>query len=84
MTRGRRGMGPEHWSPGERKIVVCGEGASAKEQVAALLGGFGSPPPRVFDLGSVEAARAVERVLRVRLFERFGHAEFNLEVRRAR
>ena len=72
--------------PGEHQLFVCGEDATAKEQVTALLGEFGWPPHRVLDLGGIRAARSVEMMLPlwVDLFRHFGHGEFNLEVRRAR
>ncbi|MEU6258123.1 NAD(P)-binding domain-containing protein [Streptomyces sp. NPDC047043] len=72
--------------PGEHQLFVCGEDAAAKEQVTALLGEFGWPPHRVLDLGGIRSARSVEMMLPLwlDLFRHFGHAEFNLEVRRAR
>ncbi|MEU1851177.1 hypothetical protein ABZ499_18350 [Streptomyces sp. NPDC019990] len=72
--------------PGEHQVFVCGEDAGAKEQVTAMLGEFGSPADRVLDLGGIRAARAVEMWLPlwVGLMRTFGHAEFNLELRRAR
>jgi len=72
--------------PGEHLIFVCGEDAAAKEQVTALLGEFGWPPHRVLDLGGIRSARGVEMALPLwlDLFRKFGHGEFNLEVRRAR
>jgi predicted dinucleotide-binding enzyme len=72
--------------PGEHQVFVCGEDTDAKERVTAMLGEFGWPPHRVFDLGGIQRARAVEMMLPlwVALFQHFGDAEFNLEVRRAR
>ncbi|MGX1566080.1 NADPH-dependent F420 reductase [Streptomyces sp. NPDC055506] len=72
--------------PGEHNLFVCGDDAGAKEQVTALLGEFGWPPERVLDLGDIRAARAVEMWLPlwVGLMQKFGHAHFNLELRRAR
>jgi 8-hydroxy-5-deazaflavin:NADPH oxidoreductase len=72
--------------PGEHQIFVCGEDADAKEQVTALLGEFGWPADRVLDLGGIRAARSVEMWLPLwlDLMRRFGHADFNLELRRAR
>jgi predicted dinucleotide-binding enzyme len=72
--------------PGEHQVFVSGEDAEAKAQVTALLGEFGWPAHRVLDLGGIESARAVEMVLPLwlSLFQNLGHAEFNLEVRRAR
>ncbi|WP_406177557.1 NADPH-dependent F420 reductase [Streptomyces sp. NBC_00996] len=72
--------------PGEHQIFVSGEDQSAKEQVTALLGEFGRPPHRVLDLGGIRTARAAEMYLPIwlTLFQRIGHPEFNVEVRRAR
>ncbi|MFH8938836.1 NADPH-dependent F420 reductase [Streptomyces griseosporeus] len=72
--------------PGEHVLFVCGEDAEAKEQVTALLGEFGWPAGRVLDLGGIREARAVEMWLPLwlSLFRAFGHADFNLELRRAR
>ncbi|GGY31413.1 NADPH-dependent F420 reductase [Streptomyces djakartensis] len=72
--------------PGEHQVFVCGEEAGAKEQVVALLGEFGWPARRVLDLGGIREARAVEMWLPlwIGLMRNFGHAEFNLELRRAR
>ncbi|WP_327358152.1 NADPH-dependent F420 reductase [Streptomyces sp. NBC_01304] len=72
--------------PGEHQLFVCGDDTAAKEQVTALLGEFGWPPHRVLDLGGIRHARDTEMMMRVwlSLMERFGHAEFNWEVRRAR
>ncbi|SHI45309.1 NADPH-dependent F420 reductase [Streptomyces sp. 3214.6] len=72
--------------PGEHQIFVCGEDADAKEQVTALLGEFGWPADRVLDLGGIRAARSVEMWLPLwlDLMRHFGHADFNLELRRAR
>lgn len=72
--------------PGEHQVFVCGADADAKAQVTALLGEFGWPAHRVLDLGGIESSRAVEMLLPLwlGLFQNIGHAEFNLEVRRAR
>ncbi|GGW99578.1 NADPH-dependent F420 reductase [Streptomyces lomondensis] len=72
--------------PGEHHVFVCGDDPGAKEQVTALLGEFGWPADRVLDLGGIKTARAVEMWLPlwVGLLQKFGHADFNLEVRRAR
>ncbi len=51
-----------------------------------LLGEFGWPAGRVLDLGGIRSARAVEMYLPLWLtmFREFGHADFNIEVCRAR
>ncbi|GGW44617.1 hypothetical protein GCM10010503_21880 [Streptomyces lucensis JCM 4490] len=72
--------------PGGHAVFVCGENADAKEQVKELLGEFGWPAGRVLDLGGIRSARAVEMYLPLWLtmFREFGHADFNIEVCRAR
>ncbi|MFD5518963.1 NADPH-dependent F420 reductase [Streptomyces sp. NPDC127066] len=72
--------------PGEHQIFVSGDDEGAKEQVTALLGEFGWPAQRVFDLGDIRTARVVEMYvpLWVKLMQGIGHADFNVEVRRAR
>ncbi|ARP69063.1 NADP oxidoreductase [Streptomyces pluripotens] len=71
--------------PGEHNVFVCGEDAEAKEQVIVMLGEFGWPAQRVWDLGGIRSARAVEMYLPLwlGLFRRIGNADFNIEVRRA-
>lgn len=72
--------------PGEHHVFVCGADARAKERVTGLLAEFGWPAGRVLDLGGIRSARAVEMYLPLwlTLFRGFGHADFNIEVRRAR
>jgi predicted dinucleotide-binding enzyme len=72
--------------PGEHHVFVCGEDAAAKEQVTSLLAEFGWPADRVLDLGGIQASRAVEMWLPlwITLMQKFGHPDFNLELRRAR
>src|SRR5262249_50390678 len=52
-------------APGEHNVFVCGDDASAKSQVAALLQTFGWPPERILDLGGIRSARAVELYLQL-------------------
>ncbi|WP_317442083.1 NADPH-dependent F420 reductase [Streptomyces collinus] len=70
--------------PGDHVLFLCGADASAKRQVVELLGEFGWPADRVLDLGDIGSARAMEMLLPLwlGLFEKFGHADFNFEVRR--
>jgi 8-hydroxy-5-deazaflavin:NADPH oxidoreductase len=72
--------------PGEHQVFVCGADADAKAQVTAMLGEFGWPADRVLDLGGIRAARGMEMWLPLwlDLMRTFGHADFNLELRRAR
>ncbi|MET8130439.1 NAD(P)-binding domain-containing protein [Streptomyces sp. NPDC005251] len=72
--------------PGEHQIFVSGDDEGAKERVTALLGEFGWPAHRVLDLGGIRTARAAEMYLPLwlSLFQGIGHADFNVEVHRAR
>ncbi|MDG4864757.1 NAD(P)-binding domain-containing protein [Streptomyces sp. T-3] len=72
--------------PGEHQLFVCGNDLAAKERVTEMLGEFGWPPHRVLDLGGIKHARDTEMMMRawLSLMEKFGHAEFNWEIRRAR
>ncbi|MFD9098068.1 NADPH-dependent F420 reductase [Streptomyces collinus] len=70
--------------PGDHALFVCGADPDAKRQVVELLGEFGWPADRVLDLGDIGSARAMEMLLPLwlGLFQKFGHADFNFEVRR--
>ncbi|MEU1402928.1 NAD(P)-binding domain-containing protein [Streptomyces sp. NPDC005728] len=70
--------------PGGHNLFVCGDDADAKQQVTQLLGEFGWSSERVLDLGGIRSARSVEMLLPLwfGLFQKFGHADFNIEVRR--
>lgn len=70
--------------PGDHVLFVCGADPDAKRQVVELLGEFGWPADRVLDLGGIGSARAMEMLLPLwlGLLRKFGHADFNFEVRR--
>ncbi|MET8583852.1 NAD(P)-binding domain-containing protein [Streptomyces collinus] len=70
--------------PGDHALFVCGADPDAKRQVVELLGEFGWPADRVLDLGDIGSARAMEMLLPLwlGLLQKFGHADFNFEVRR--
>ena len=72
--------------PGEHVVFVCGEDATAKDDVRALLGELGWPAHRVVDLGGIDNARATEAYLAlwVRLMRTLGTADFNLALQVAR
>ena len=63
-------------------MFVCGNDAAAKAQTTGLLGEFGWPPERVFDLGDLTAARGTEAyvMLWVRLWNVIGGPNFNISV----
>ncbi len=67
---------------GEHAAFVCGDDAEAKRQVIELLGEFGWPADRVFDLGDVSAARGTEMFLPLwlRLMGNQGTGHFNIAV----
>ncbi|MFF5018247.1 NADPH-dependent F420 reductase [Streptomyces sp. NPDC001165] len=70
--------------PGDHNLFVCGDDDAAKQQATELLVEFGWPANRVLDLGGIRSARSVEMLLPLwfDLFQKFGHADFNFEVRR--
>lgn len=72
--------------PGDHALFICGDDVAAKARVRELLGEFGWPAHRVFDLGGITAARGMEAylLLWMKLMRTLGHAEFNIEVRRSR
>lgn len=67
---------------GEHAAFVCGDDADAKRQVIDLLGDFGWPADRVFDLGDITAARGTEMFLPLwlRLMGNQGTGHFNIAV----
>src|SRR4051794_30186975 len=69
--------------PGDHVVFVAGDDPAAKAQVAAMLGEFGWPAPRILDLGGIDAARASEMFLPlwIRLYGAVGgHHAFNIQV----
>ena len=60
--------------PGEHVIFVSGNDAGAKQQTIEILGQFGWPPHRVFDLGDVTTARGPEMYIALysRIFLKLG------------
>jgi 8-hydroxy-5-deazaflavin:NADPH oxidoreductase len=68
--------------PGEHDVLVCGNDAGAKEEVAALLESFGWPRERVVDLGDISAARGTEAYLAfwIALRRATGTSDVNIKV----
>jgi 8-hydroxy-5-deazaflavin:NADPH oxidoreductase len=68
--------------PGEHDMFVCGNDASAKEEVAALLESFGWHRERILDLGDITGARGTEMyvILWLRLWGAVGSLHFNVHV----
>ncbi|MCB0877552.1 MAG: NAD(P)-binding domain-containing protein [Thermoleophilia bacterium] len=66
-------------------VLMCGDDATAKADVAALLGEFGWTTDRIVDLGGITAARGQEMFLPlwVELMRARGSATFNLAIRGA-
>ncbi|MEU8571280.1 NAD(P)-binding domain-containing protein [Streptomyces pathocidini] len=69
--------------PGDHQLFVCGDSAEAKADAVALLGDFGWPAERILDLGGIESARCTEMLMPFwfTLMRKFGHADFNYEIR---
>ncbi|MBV6656150.1 MAG: NAD(P)-binding domain-containing protein [Devosiaceae bacterium] len=69
--------------PGEHDVFVCGDDASAKEGVVAMLAEFGWSDP--VDLGPLAAARGTEGLMPfwLRMWGAVGNAEFNYRIVRA-
>lgn len=63
-------------------LLICGDDATAKSDVVALLGELGWPNARVRDLGGLAAARATESYLALwlALMSNLGTAEFNIRL----
>lgn len=68
--------------PGEHDAFLCGEDATAKQQVGELLQSFGWPAERIRDLGGISSARGMEMyiALWVRLWGTLGTGDFNIAV----
>lgn len=73
---------PRRLAGGKHDVFVCGNDSAAREQVAGVLAAFGWE--NIVDLGDLTAARATEAwvMLWLRLYGRFGTAEFNLHLAR--
>jgi 8-hydroxy-5-deazaflavin:NADPH oxidoreductase len=69
---------------GSHVVFVCGDDASAKAEVGALLETFGWPGDRIVDLGDISAARGTEGYLPLwlRLYGALGSASFNIAIER--
>src|SRR4051794_17637193 len=63
-------------------LPICGDDASAKQQVASLIGELGWPAESVVDMGGIEQARGMEMYLAlwIRLMGALGTAQFNIAV----
>jgi 8-hydroxy-5-deazaflavin:NADPH oxidoreductase len=68
--------------PGEHDAFVCGNDEGAKNEVRELLGSFGWPAERIYDLGDITAARGTEMYLPLwlRLIGVTGDPNFNIRV----
>ena len=73
--------------PGEHDLIICGNDAAAKREVAnRLVEWFGWKPGNVIDLGDITASRGTEMFLAlwIRLFGKFGSPHFNIRVVRGK
>jgi len=74
--------------PGDHNLFICGNDASAKEEVIKHLGTwFGWKPENIIDLGDITGARGTEMFLPLwlRLFQKVvGNPHFNIQVIRER
>ncbi|MFF2506442.1 NADPH-dependent F420 reductase [Streptomyces sp. NPDC058067] len=72
--------------PGEHQLFLSGDDAAAKRETLDLLAEFGWPEERVLDLGGIGTARAVELMMPfwLTLYRKFGHGDFNYQIRGAR
>jgi predicted dinucleotide-binding enzyme len=68
--------------PGGHDVFVCGNDASAKAEVVALLQSFGWPTEHVRDLGDISSARGLEGylLLWIRLWGHLQTGYFNVRV----
>ncbi len=68
--------------PGRHHMFLCGDDATAKSEVAALLVSFGWPPESLIDLGGISNARGTEMYLALwlRLWGVLGSSPFNIRV----
>jgi predicted dinucleotide-binding enzyme len=64
------------------EVFVCGDDASAKREVTALLASFGWPAEHVVDLGGITGARGTEMYLPLwlSLYGTLGTGQFNIAV----
>ncbi|MBV8300510.1 MAG: NAD(P)-binding domain-containing protein [Candidatus Dormibacteraeota bacterium] len=71
--------------PAEHAMFLCGDDATAKEEVRSLLLELGFAPGGIVDLGGIAQARGTELyvALWVRLMGLFGDARFNISIVRA-
>lgn len=67
---------------GDHKVFLAGDDDEAKSEVTNLLQELGWSPDQVLDVGDISAARATEMYLPLwlRLMQRVGHANFNINV----
>jgi predicted dinucleotide-binding enzyme len=71
--------------PGDHDLIICGNDAAAKREVAQMLAEwFGWKPQNIIDLGDIAASRGTEMFLAlwIRLFGKFGNPHFNFHIAR--
>ena len=69
----------------EHNVFVSGNDADAKEVVSNLLKSIGWKAESIIDLGDISTARGTEQLLPIwiRLFGKFGNANFNFHIQKA-
>lgn len=73
--------------PGDHHLILCGNDAAAKREVAGrLTEWFGWKPANIIDLGDITNSRGTEMFLAlwIRLFGIFGSPHFNIHIVRGR
>jgi predicted dinucleotide-binding enzyme len=73
--------------PGDHNLIICGNDAAAKREVADRLAEwFGWKPANIIDLGDITSSRGTEMFLAlwIRLFGQFGSPHFNIHVVRGK
>jgi 8-hydroxy-5-deazaflavin:NADPH oxidoreductase len=73
--------------PGDHNLIICGNDAAAKREVADRLAEwFGWKPANIIDLGDIRSSCGTEMFLAlwIRLYGKFGSPHFNIHVVRGK
>ena len=69
--------------PGDHNLIICGNDAASKKEVARLLAEwFGWKQANIIDLGDITSSRGTEMFLAlwIRLYGLFGNPHFNIHI----